>query len=573
MAVSATAFQLTGLSLRLVRENLLTERDAERLYAESLKSGTSFFNQLLESKRVSTSQLALFSAQEFGLPYVEMSALDLEQAPLSLIGRRLLEKHQVLPLFKRGTKLFVAIADPTNTRPLDEIKFHTGLGVEPVVVDAGRLSAAFDAAYEAQDNTFREMTQDENLDDIDISSEADAGGKGGEEDAAQIDTPIVRFVNKILLDAIKREASDIHLEPYEKKMRVRFRVDGVLYEVTSPPIALAGRIAARVKILSSLDIAEKRVPQDGRMKLRLSKNRTIDFRVSTLPTLYGEKVVIRILDTGGAGIGLDELGFTPEQKQLYLDAVNRPYGMVLVTGPTGSGKTVTLYTALAILNNSENNICTVEDPVEIQLPGVNQVTINEKANVTFATVMRAFLRQDPDVIMVGEIRDLETADIAIKASQTGHMVLSTLHTNDAPSSLTRLLNMGVAPFNIASAVHLIMAQRLIRRLCPHCRTRIDIPREALLRAGFTDTDISKGLDLYQAKGCELCTDGYKGRIGAFQVMPVDEDMGALMMRGCTERDIADMAARKGVFTLRQSALLKVREGITSLEEVERVTNL
>jgi type IV pilus assembly protein PilB len=356
-------------------------------------------------------------------------------------------------------------------------------------------------------------------------------------------------------------------------MRVRFRIDGVLYEVTSPPIALAGRIAARVKILSNLDIAERRVPQDGRMKLRLSKNRTIDFRVSTLPTLFGEKVVIRILDTGSANLGLDDLGFTAAQKQLYLDAVNRPYGMVLVTGPTGSGKTVTLYTALAILNNSENNVCTVEDPVEIQLPGANQVNINEKANITFATVMRAFLRQDPDVIMVGEVRDLETADIAVKASQTGHMVLSTLHTNDAPSSLTRLLNMGVAPFNIASAVHLIMAQRLVRRLCPHCRNRADVPRAALLRAGYTEGDLATGLDLYHAKGCEMCTDGYKGRVGVFQVMPVDEEMGTLIMRGCTERDIADMAVRKGVLTLRQSALLKAREGITSLEEVERMTNM
>ena len=391
-------------------------------------------------------------------------------------------------------------------------------------------------------------------------------------DIEQIDTPIVRFVNKILLDAIKKGASDIHLEPYEKKFRVRFRVDGVLHEITTPPVTLAARIVARVKILSKLDIAERRAPQDGRMKLRLSKHRSIDFRVSTLPTLYAEKCVIRILDTTATTLGIDALGFEDKQKEAYLEAINRPYGMILVTGPTGSGKTVTLYTALNMLNSPERNVSTVEDPVEINLPGVNQVTINEKANLTFSAALRAFLRQDPDIIMVGEIRDLETADIAIKASQTGHLVLSTLHTNDAPSSLTRLLNMGVAPFNVASTVHLIMAQRLVRKLCLGCKKEVKVPEPALLNLGFREDELND-LQIFSPVGCDACTSGYKGRIGIFQVMPVTTDMGSLIMRGCTELDITEIARNEGVADLRRSGLNKVKEGITGLEEIERVTNL
>ncbi len=506
------------------------------------------------------------------MPLLDISAIDLEQAPVELVADGLLEKHNVLPLYKRGTKLFLAISDPTDRRALEDVKFHTGLGVEPILVDQDQLLAAIEQAREANDSSYSDLVGDEEgLEDIDISSDEEET-KADEGIVEQIDTPIVRFVNKMLLDAIKKSASDIHIEPYEKKLRVRFRVDGVLHELASPPVNLSARIAARVKILSRLDIAERRVPQDGRMKLRLSRNRTIDFRVSTLPTLYGEKVVIRLLDASGAGLGLETLGFEPFQKEHYLEAIQRPYGMILVTGPTGSGKTVTLYTALDMLNKTERNICTVEDPVEINVAGINQVNINERANLTFASALRAFLRQDPDVIMVGEIRDLETADIAIKASQTGHLVLSTLHTNDAPSTLTRLLNMGVAPFNIASAVHLIIAQRLVRRLCDACKKPLDIPEKALLASGFEEDQIDD-VQMFGPEGCNACTEGYRGRVAVFQVMPVSEEMGNIIMEGCTEHDIENMARMEGAVGLRRAGLMKVQQGITSLEEVERVTNL
>ena len=477
-----------------------------------------------------------------------------------------------MPIYKRGTKLYVAVADPTNSRALEEIKFHTGLGTEPILAGATALASYIDAALQAADDSLTDLA-DQSLDDIDISSEDGlaASDQSAEDLEQQIDTPIVRFVNKMLLDAINRSASDIHMEPYENRYRVRYRVDGVLYEITSPPFALAGRLAARVKILSRLDIAERRVPQDGRMKLRLSRNRSIDFRVSTLPTLYGEKVVIRLLDSTTSLSGLAQLGLDEKQQKLYGQAVERPYGMILVTGPTGSGKTVSLYTALKTLNTAQRNISTVEDPVEINLPGINQVHINEKAGLTFASTLRAFLRQDPDVIMVGEVRDLETADIAIKASQTGHLVLSTLHTNDAPSTLTRLLNMGVAPFNIASAVHLIMAQRLVRRLCPHCRHPAKRPAPALIQAGFQEKELD-GMQTYEPKGCDQCTEGYRGRTGLFQVMPLDDETGDLIMQGCTELEIARLVARKGVADLRRAGLNRVADGTTSLAEVERVTN-
>ncbi len=573
MATPNASLPLSGLAQRLVREGLLETALADEIQIKATKHNRSFFTQVAESKKVDSKRLTRCAAEEFGIPLVDVMSMDLDQAPVSLVQEKLVERHKVLPLFRRGTKLFVAISDPTNTRALDDIKFHTGLGIEPILVDPHSLDTAIDKAMEAHDTTLSDLAGgEERLEDIDITSDADETKQPAEADVLQIDTPIVRFVNKMLLDAIKKGASDIHMEPYEKKFRVRFRIDGVLHEVTSPPVTLAGRIAARVKILSNLDIAERRVPQDGRMKLRLSKNRTIDFRVSTLPTLYGEKVVVRILDGGATNIGLNGLGFNDQQKQLYLDAIGRPYGMILVTGPTGSGKTVTLYTALGMLNTAERNISTVEDPVEINVPGINQVNINERANLTFASALRSFLRQDPDVIMVGEIRDLETADIAVKASQTGHLVLSTLHTNDAPSTLTRLLNMGVAPFNIASAVHLIMAQRLVRRLCNNCKKPIDIPPEALLRAGFREDQL-EGLTIHGPIGCDLCTEGYKGRIGVFEVMPLDEDMGALIMRGCTEHDISELALKQGVLDLRRAGLEKVSQGQTSLEEIERVTNL
>ncbi len=574
MATPSTQLKMSGIALRLIEEGVLDEAAVEKIQADAAKKNRSFFTQAIRNKSLDSEKLAEIGSEEFGVPLLDLEAIDLEGAPVGIIPDKLIEAHGILPLHKRGTKLFVAITDPTNTRALDDIKFHTGLGIEAILTDGAKLKKAIEIVQEANDTTLSDLVgSEEGLDDIDVASEDDDSAPKSEADVEQIDTPIVRFVNKLLLDAIKRAASDIHIEPYEKTCRVRFRVDGVLHEVAQPPLNLAGRIAARVKILSRLDIAERRVPQDGRMKLRLSKNRTIDFRVSTLPTLYGEKVVIRILDAGATTLGVEQLGFDEDQQAVYMDAIGRPYGMVLVTGPTGSGKTVTLYTALNMLNKPGSNVSTVEDPVEINVAGINQVNINERANLTFATALRAFLRQDPDIIMVGEIRDLETADIAVKASQTGHLVLSTLHTNDAPSTLTRLLNMGVAPFNIASAVHLILAQRLVRRLCGTCKQPIEIPDEALLKAGYSETQINDGLELHGPQGCDMCTDGYKGRIGVYEVMPISETMGALIMGGCTQTDIEEQAAKEGLRTLRRSGLLKAQRGITSLEEVERVTNL
>lgn len=571
MATPSTAFQLSGLALRLVRADLLSQDNAEQLQQKAIQKSRSFFTQVAHSKTIPSDQLSWAASEEFGLPLLDISSIDLEQSPMELVADALIEKHNVLPLYKRGTKLFLAISDPTDRRALEDVKFHTGLGVEPILVDQDQLSVAIERAHEANDSTYADLVgDDEGLEDIDISSDEE-DNKTEEGIVEQIDTPIVRFVNKMLLDAIKKNASDIHIEPYEKKLRVRFRVDGVLHELASPPVNLSARIAARVKILSRLDIAERRVPQDGRMKLRLSRNRAIDFRVSTLPTLYGEKTVIRLLDASGAELGLENLGFETFQKEHYLHAIKRPYGMILVTGPTGSGKTVTLYTALDMLNKPERNICTVEDPVEINVAGINQVNINERANLTFASALRSFLRQDPDIIMVGEIRDLETADIAVKASQTGHLVLSTLHTNDAPSTLTRLLNMGVAPFNIASAVHLIIAQRLVRRLCASCKQPLEIPEKALLASGFEEHEIDD-LHMFGPVGCDACTEGYRGRVAVFQVMPVSEEMGNLIMEGCTEHDIENMAKMEGTVGLRRAGLLKVEQGLTSLEEVERVTN-
>ena len=571
MATPDKVISLGGLAQRLVRDGALDTATAEDINAKALKKNRSFYAQLSQSKAVEPSRLVRAASEEFGVPLLDIKAFDLENAPLDLVDSKIIEKHQILPLYKRGTKLFIATSDPANSHALEEIKFHTGLGVESILIDPAALEAAIEAAQQSVDTTFADLEDEEGLEDIDVSAEEEAPGE--DVDVRQIDTPVVRFVNKMLLDAIKRGASDIHLEPYEKKYRVRFRVDGVLHEMVSPPVNLAGRIAARVKILSRLDIAERRVPQDGRMKLTLSKNRNIDFRVSTLPTIYGEKVVIRLLDAGNNILDAEKLGFEPEQREIFQKAIGVSYGMILVTGPTGSGKTVTLYTALSALNTPVRNISSVEDPVEINMPGVNQVNINDKANLTFSATLRAFLRQDPDVIMVGEIRDLETADIAVKASQTGHLVLSTLHTNDAPSTLTRLLNMGVAPFNVASAVHLIMAQRLARKLCTSCRQHIEVPEHALLKSGFSEETIKEGLTLYSPKGCELCTDGYRGRTGIFQMMPITEAMGELIMEGANQYDIEEQARKEGVVDLRQAGLLKVRAGITSLEEVERVTNL
>lgn len=571
MATPVSKIPLGGLALRLVQQAVLDEESVGKLQERAAKHHCSFFTEAISSDTISTPKLTRCASEEFGIPMFDISSIDIESAPIQLLKDSLIEKHQILPIYKRGAKIHIAVSDPTNSHALDEVRFHTGLGVESVLVDFKQLETAIERALEANDQTFDDLSGDEGLEDIDISSEEDQASKDGP-DVEQIDTPIVRFVNKILLDAIKKGSSDIHLEPYERKFRIRFRVDGVLHEITSPPITLAARIVARIKILSRLDIAERRAPQDGRMKLRLSKNKSIDFRVSTLPTLYGEKCVIRILDSSANTLNVEALGFEEDQRAAYLDAIRHAYGMILVTGPTGSGKTITLYTALGMLNSTEQNVSTVEDPVEINMAGINQVTINEKANLTFAATLRAFLRQDPDIIMVGEIRDLETADIAIKASQTGHLVLSTLHTNDAPSSLTRLLNMGVAPFNVASSVHLIMAQRLVRKLCQNCKKEVDIPEPALLDAGFSEDELDS-LKIYAPVGCGACTSGFRGRIGIFQVMPISTEMGSLIMRGCTELDISDRAREEGVMDLRRSGLNKAKSGITSLEEIERVTNL
>ena len=573
MATVSTATNLGGLALRLVRENLLSPGDAERVQAEAQSQKVSFVSRLVESKKLGGAVIAKMASEEFGVPLFEIGSLDLELAPVKLVDEKILRRHHVLPLYKRGTRLYVAVSDPTNLQALDEIKFHTGLATDPILVEDGKLVAAIEKCLEASDTSLSDLAgADDGLDNLQLLSEheeheaAVAEGEDGINDA-----PVVRFVNKILTDAINRGASDIHIEPYEKTYRVRYRQDGVLHEVANPPLALSGRISARIKILSKLDIAERRVPQDGRIKMRISKNRAIDFRVSTLPTLWGEKIVLRILDPTSATLGVEKLGFEPDQKVLFTETINRPYGMVLVTGPTGSGKTVTLYTGLNIINTPDNNISTAEDPVEINVPGINQVNINEKTGLTFASALRAFLRQDPDIIMVGEIRDLETAEISIKAAQTGHMVLSTLHTNDAPSTLTRLANMGVPPFNIASAVNLIIAQRLARRLCPQCKKPVDIPKPALLKAGFKENELDK-LTVYGAVGCDACSDGYKGRVGIYQVMPVSEAIGAIIMRGGNQLDIEMQSRKEGVLNLRESGLKKVREGVTSLDEIERTTN-
>ena len=573
MATASTATNLSGLALRLVRDNLLSPTDAERIQAEALSKKTSFVTQLVESKKLDSATIAKVASEDFGIPLFEINSLDLEMAPVKLVDEKIIRRHRVLPLFKRGTRLYVAVSDPTNLQALDEIKFHTGLGTEPILVEEAKLSAAIEKSLDAQDTSLTDLSGDDSLENLEIIAGEDeaagASAAGGEEGVN--DAPVVKFVNKILMDAINRGASDIHIEPYEKVYRVRYRQDGILYEVANPPIALSGRISARLKILSRLDIAERRIPQDGRIKMRISKNRAIDFRVSTLPTLWGEKVVLRILDPTSATLGVEKLGFEDFQKQLFVEAINRPYGMVLVTGPTGSGKTVTLYTAVNMLNTPDNNISTAEDPVEINLSGVNQVNINEKTGLNFPLALRAFLRQDPDIILVGEIRDLETAEIAIKAAQTGHMVLSTLHTNDAPSTLTRLANMGVPPFNIASAVNLIIAQRLARRLCPNCKKQIEVPRHSLLKAGFKEEELN-GLIVYGAVGCDLCNAGYKGRVGIYQVMPVSEEIGAIIMRGGNQLDIELQAKKEGIPDLRQSGLKKVKDGVTSLDEVELATN-
>jgi type IV pilus assembly protein PilB len=559
---------LTGIARKLVLDKHLDEASALEAVENANKESIQLSTYLVTNKIVPAAVVAMISSHEFGLPVFDLSVMDAELAAFNLVEEKLILKLNAVPLFKRGNRLFIAISIPTNTQALDEFKFATGLSTEAVLVQEDQLAEFIEKAVSAMDSGMDDMLDDD-LEDLDIGGEEEEQQAASAADAE--DAPVVKYVNKILVDAINKGASDVHFEPYEKRYRVRYRIDGILSEVASPPINLAAKLTARVKVMSRMDISERRVPQDGRIKLKLSKKRAIDFRVNTCPTLFGEKVVLRILDPSSAQLGIDALGYEPEQKELYMQALSNPYGMILVTGPTGSGKTVSLYTGLNILNVPETNISTAEDPAEINLEGINQVNVNEKVGLTFAEALKAFLRQDPDIIMVGEIRDLETAGIAIKAAQTGHLVLSTLHTNDAPQTLTRLMNMGVPAFNIATSVNLIIAQRLGRRLCEECKTLDDLPKEVLVSEGFTKADLTKGIKIYKAVGCDKCTGGYKGRVGIYQVMAISEEMGRLIMSGANSIDLADQARKEGIDDLRRSALKKVMQGLLSLEEANRVT--
>ncbi|HEX8010311.1 MAG TPA: type IV-A pilus assembly ATPase PilB [Casimicrobiaceae bacterium] len=570
MATNAAVRTISGLARAMVQHGLLSEYDAETMQSQAQAANIGFVEQMVLSKRMSATHIAMFASRAFGAPMMDLAGFDTEHIDKALVDARIAVARRVLPLYKRGNRLFVAVSDPANLQALEEVRFKTNLVPEAVVVEDDKLGQAITKVIETAGQKLETMVTEDDL-DIDVGD----GVKSSEEESNPDvdDAPVVRYLQKILVDAISAGVSDIHLEPYERFYRIRYRLDGQLMEVAQPPLAIKDKMASRLKVISKLDISEKRVPQDGRMKLVLSKNRAIDFRVSTLPTLYGEKIVLRILDSAGVKLGIEALGYEPDQQQILLNAIKRPYGMILVTGPTGSGKTVSLYTCLNILNQPGINISTAEDPCEIQLPGINQVNVNDKAGLTFATALRAFLRQDPDIIMVGEVRDLETAEIAVKAAQTGHLVLSTVHTNDAPATLMRLANMGVAPFNIASSVILITAQRLARKLCPQCRRPEDIPPEALLRAGFSEEDLDGSWQAFGPVGCEACKgSGYKGRTGIYEVMPISDDMRQLIMRNANALEIAEQAQKEGVKNLRQSGLLKVKQGVTSLEEIEAVTN-
>jgi type IV pilus assembly protein PilB len=561
---------ITGIARRLVLDGALDEAGAREALDKATSQRKPIAGYLRDHKLVTAAQMAAANSAEFGMPVFDPTTMDASYGAVKLVKEDLLQKHGVIPLFKRGGKLFVGTSDPTNTQALDEIKFHTNLIVEPILVDEDNIRRTLEMWLQAADSFDGALEDSEGLESLDIEAGDDESRDTGVE-GKQDDTPVVKFVNKVLIDAIKRGASDIHFEPYEDDYRVRLRIDGILKQTAKMPVKLNSRITARLKVMAQLDIAEKRIPQDGRIKLNLSKTKQIDFRVSTLPTLFGEKVVLRILDAAAAKLGIEKLGYESDQRKLFEEAIHKPYGMVLVTGPTGSGKTVSLYTALGILNDEVRNISTVEDPVEIRLPGVNQVQQNERRGMTFAAALRSFLRQDPDIIMVGEIRDLETAEIAIKAAQTGHMVLSTLHTNDAPQTIARLLNMGIAPYNITSSVTLVIAQRLARRLCGKCKRPVDLPENALLAEGFTEEDLQEGFTVYEPVGCDECTSGYKGRTGIYQVMPMTDEIAAIVLEGGNAMQIAAAAQRSGVRDLRQSAMRKVKEGVTSLAEMSRVT--
>ena len=569
--MAANPIQLSGLARRLVEDDLLGDTAAKEASEEAAKARVPFVTHLVANDLVSARDIANSASQEFGTPLIDISAFDIESVPKNLVDDKLIRANHAMPIFHRGNRLFVAVSDPTNRKGLDDIRFHTGITTEEVLVEENKLSAFIDAYLDSQDSGGLGDLGDE---DVDLDLEAvdeQGGGEEADEGTAADDTPVVRFINKMLMDAIKKGSSDLHFEPFEKAYRVRFRTDGVLHEVARPPVNLAPRISARLKVMSQMDISERRVPQDGRIKLKISKTKSIDFRVNTLPVLFGEKVVLRILDPSSAKMGIDALGYEDDQKALYMDALMKPQGMFLVTGPTGSGKTVSLYTGINILNTPELNISTAEDPVEINLEGINQCPINTRVGLDFSEALRAFLRQDPDIIMVGEIRDLETASIAIKAAQTGHMVMSTLHTNSAPETLTRLRNMGVAAFNLATSINLIVAQRLGRRLCD-CKTKMDVPKSALLEKGFTEEQLAENFDMFAPNGCDKCMNGYKGRVGIYEVMRITKRISKMIMEDANALQIADVSVEEGFDTIYISGLRKVISGATSLEEINRVTS-
>jgi len=569
MAATAQQTNIAGLPRRMVQDGIISEEQLQEATEKAKEAKVPLIAYLVNENLADARAIAVAASHEFGVPLLDLDAVEIDLDVVRTVDQKLIGKHRVLPLVKRGNRIYLGISDPTNLQAIDDIKFATSLRVDPVVVEQDKLEERITAAIEAVDTSMSGLDDDDfDLENLDVD-----GGDEEEDDRRDDveDAPVVRFVNKVLLDAIKRGASDVHFEPYEKIFRVRTRLDGILSEVAKPPVILANKVCARLKVMSRMDIAERRVPQDGRIKMRLSKNRAIDFRVNTCPTLFGEKIVLRILDPSSAKLGIEMLGYEDHQRQLYEKHLAKPYGMILVTGPTGSGKTVSLYTGLNILNTEDRNISTAEDPAEINLVGINQVNVNPKVGLTFSSALKAFLRQDPDVIMVGEIRDIETAEIAIKAAQTGHLVLSTLHTNDAPKTLTRMVDMGVKPYAIATSVSLIIAQRLARRLCDNCKEVRDVPREALEKEGFTAEELDAGVTIFGPNGCKACNGGYKGRLGIFQVMEVSEAMGRIIMEGGNAMQIADQAAQEGVIDLRQAGLNKVKDGVTSLEEINRVT--
>lgn len=571
MAVTNKKIPLSGLARKLVLDGILDEAAAAQAHQSSLKAKKPFVNYLVENKLAPANKIALSAAKEFGVPLLDISAIDIDPEITKLVKENLIKKHHALPIFQRGKRMFIAVSDPTNLMALDEIKFAIGMGTEAVLVEEDKLQKAIDKALEAADTSFEMDDGDlEDLDDLDIAGEQPTEASMDESDVD--DAPVVRFVHKCMLDAIKKGASDVHFEPYEKVYRVRFRIDGVLQEMSKPPLALSQKIAARIKVMSRLDVSERRVPQDGRIKLKVSKNKAIDFRISTCPTLYGEKAVMRILNSDAASLQIDQLGYEEFQKKIFLENLMKPYGMFLVTGPTGSGKTVSLYTGINLLNKNEVNISTAEDPVEINLSGVNQVQVDERTGMTFAKALKAFLRQDPDIILVGEIRDLETGSIAVKAAQTGHMVMSTLHTNDAPQTLTRLQDMGIQAFAVATSINVISAQRLCRRLHPEFKQKIDMPKQALLDEGFPKKWVEQGFNVYgPVEGNDDCPTGFKGRAGIYQVMPISDATKRMIIEGANAVQLSDQAVKEGVWDIRTSGLKKVVDGITSLAEVNRVT--